>query len=62
MSPAVLVLNEPDVPTVKPHVYQSIPPAVVTWIPAGAICGKSSARINGQPAVVYGHGRGRPIT
>ena len=38
MSSAVLALNEPAVPTVKPHVYQSIPPAVVTWIPAGAIC------------------------
>jgi hypothetical protein len=39
MSPAVPVLNEPAVPVVKSHVYQSIPPAVVTWIPAGAICG-----------------------
>ena len=29
----------------KSHVYQSIPPAAVTRIPAGAICEKSPARI-----------------
>jgi hypothetical protein len=41
----VLVLNKPAVPAIKSHVYQSIPSAAVTRIPAGAICEKSPARI-----------------
>jgi hypothetical protein len=61
MSPAVLVLNAPAVPAVKPHVYQRIPPAAVTWIPR-AICGKLG-QDRGQPAIVYGHGlRSPPIS
>jgi len=57
----VLVLNEPAVPAVKPHGYQGIPPAAVTWIPVRA-AGEKLDQYRGQSAVVYGRGRGRPIT
>ena len=57
----MLVLNEPAVPAVKPHGYQGIPPAAVTWIPVRA-AGEKLDQYRGQSAVVYGRGRGRPIT